>query len=105
MTAQRATDEAKINAQKEAELIIKDAQLRANKYEDRSRDNVNKLDGEFQSLRVQRDSFLARFRSMLKDQLSLLDVIDEHFEGNKRIAPTEDKFHFDDNDTLEDIDD
>ena len=75
ITAQRATDEAKLNAQKEAELIIKDAQIRANKYEDRSRQKVNELESELMSLRTQRDSFLVRFKSMLRDQLALLDVI------------------------------
>ena len=75
ITAQRATDEAKLNAQKEAELIIKDAQIRANKYEDRSRQKVNELESELTSLRTQRDSFLVRFKSMLRDQLALLDVI------------------------------
>ena len=75
ITAQRATDEAKLNAQKEAELIIKDAQIRANKYEDRSRNKVNELESELMSLRTQRDSFLVRFKSMLRDQLALLEVI------------------------------
>lgn len=75
ITAQRATDDAKLNAQKEAELILKDAQIRADKYEDRSRQRVNELESDLMSLRTQRDSFLVRFKSMLRDQLSLLDVI------------------------------
>ena len=36
---------------------------------------VNELESELMSLRTQRDSFLARFKSMLRDQLALLDVI------------------------------
>jgi cell division initiation protein len=75
ITAQRATDEAKLNAQKEAELIIKDAQIRSDRYEDQARERVNKLDAELQSLKAQRDSFLVRFQSMLRDQLALLGVI------------------------------
>ena len=75
ITAQRATDEAKLNAQREAELIIKDAQVRADQYEDRSRRKVNDLEADSASLRTQRDSFLARFKSMLRDQLALLDVV------------------------------
>lgn len=75
LTAQRATDEAKLNAQKEAELIIKDAQIRADRYEDKSRDKVNALATELVSLRTQRDSFLNRFKSLLRDQLSLVDVL------------------------------
>ena len=75
LTAQRATDDARLNAQKEAELILKDAQIRAGRYEDESRRRVHELESELVSLKNQRDSFFARFRSMLKTQLELLAVI------------------------------
>ena len=75
LTAQKATDEARVNAQKEAELIIKDAMIRAERYEDESRQTVLSLESELVSLRNQRDSFLARFKAMLTTQLGLLDVI------------------------------
>ncbi len=75
LTAQRATDDARLNAQKEAELIIKDAQIRADKYEDQSRMKVNNLESDLHSLKTQRDSFLTRFKSMLRDQLALVEVI------------------------------
>ncbi len=83
LTAQKATDEARLNAQKEAELIIKDAQIRADRYEDTSRQNVSKLESELVSLKTQRDSFLIRFKSMLKDQLSLLGVISDSINDEK----------------------
>lgn len=75
LTAQRATDEARANAQKEAELILKDAQVRGDRYENDSRDRVHELSAEIRSLQSQKASFLARFRSMLKDQLSYLEVM------------------------------
>ena len=75
ITAQRATDEGRINAQKEAELILRDAQLRAEKYEEKSRQTVSQLESDIISLRTQRDSFLTRLRSMLKDQLALVDIM------------------------------
>ncbi len=77
LTAQRATDEARLNAQKEAELILKDAQIRADRYEDQSRQRVNNLQSELVSLKAQRESFITRFRSLLKDQLTLLEVISD----------------------------
>lgn len=83
VTAQKSTDEVKKNARKEADLIVKDAQIRANKYESKSRDAVLKMEGEITSLRAQRDSFLARFRSVLKDQLALLDVLGESIADEK----------------------
>jgi len=85
LTAQRSTDEARMNAQKEAELILKDAQIRADRYEDESRNRVHKLEAEMLSLKAQRDSFLARFRSMLRDQLTLLEVIsDDLIAGSQK---------------------
>ena len=75
MSAQRSSDEARVNAQKEAELIIKDAQIRADRYESESRHRVNMLESEIISIRNQRDSFLARFKAMLATQLNLLEVI------------------------------
>jgi cell division initiation protein len=83
LTAQKATDEARVNAQKEAELIIKDAQIRADRYEDESRKRVHDLESEIITLRNQRDSFLARFRAMLTTQLNLLEVISGDLKHNE----------------------
>jgi cell division initiation protein len=90
LTAQKATDEARVNAQKEAELIIKDANLRAERYEDEARQRVHHLESELIALRNQRDSFLARFKAMLTTQLNLLGIISgdlrqQHEEQSKSI--------------------
>lgn len=77
LTVQRATDDARSNAQREAELIIKDAQVRADRYEDEARSRVHNLDSDLVALRSQRDSFLARFKAMLRTQLELLAAISE----------------------------
>jgi cell division initiation protein len=84
MTAQRLSDEARVNAQKEAELIIKDAQIRADRYEGEARNRVNALESEMVSIRNQRDSFLARFKSMLSTQLNLLEVISGDLRSDER---------------------
>jgi cell division initiation protein len=77
ITAQRATDEGRVNAQKEAELILKDAQIRASRHEDEVRRRVDGIEAELVALRNQRDSFLARFKAMLRTQLDLLTTISE----------------------------
>lgn len=81
LTAQKATDEARVNAQKEAELIIKDAMIRAQRYEDEARSRVHTLESEAVTLKNQRDSFLARFKAMLTTQLNLLGVISGELNG------------------------
>ena len=92
MTAQRSSDEARVNAHKEAELIIKDAEIRADRYESEARNRVNALESEVISIRNQRDSFLARFKAMLSTQLNLLEVIsgdlrNDDAQQNERQAP------------------
>lgn len=82
ITAQKATDEARVNAQKEAELIIKDAMVRAERYENEARNRVHDLEADIITLRNQRDSFLARFKAMLITQLNLLEVISGDLRHN-----------------------
>ncbi|MDR3012432.1 MAG: DivIVA domain-containing protein [Chitinispirillales bacterium] len=75
MTAQRLSDDARASAQTEAKQIIAAAQINADRLEIESRHTVNQLSGEIISIRNQRDSFLARFKTMLTTQLNLLEVI------------------------------
>ncbi len=82
ITAQKATDEARVNAQKEAELIIKDSIVRAERYENEARNRAHNLEADIITLRNQRDSFLARFKAMLLTQLNLLDVISGDLKNN-----------------------
>jgi cell division initiation protein len=82
LSAQRATDEARVNAQKEAEMIIKDAQIRAGRYEDEAHRRVHDLESQLVGLKTQRDSFLARFKSLLRTQLDLLEIISDDLKEN-----------------------
>lgn len=75
LTAQRATDDARANAQKEAELIIKDAQARADRYEKEAKDRIHELTAELKSLEAQKEGFLMRYSSLLRDQVNFIDVM------------------------------
>lgn len=75
VTAQRITDEARVNAQKEAELIIKDATVRAGQQENEVRQRTMKLENDYASLRNQRDTFFARFKGLLTTQLNILSAM------------------------------
>jgi cell division initiation protein len=94
LTAQRLTDEARVNAQKEAELIIKDAVVRAGKQELDIRQRVARLENNLASLKNMRDTFLARFKGLLTTQLSLLgtiggDLKDQFDDNNVTPVPAE----------------
>lgn len=103
LTAQKATDEARVNAQKEAELIIKDAMVRAERYEDESRQRVLSLESELVSLRNQRDSFLARFKAMLTTQLGLLEIISGDLKQNTDTEDNGSVMEIADDETMDEV--
>jgi cell division initiation protein len=75
LTAQKLADDARTNAQKEADLIIREAVARAGQEENEIRRRVMKLENELASLKNQRDTFLERFKGLLTTQLNLLGTI------------------------------
>lgn len=75
LMAQKISDDSRTNAQKEAELIIKDATLRGNEVEQEIRQRIAKLENDLASLKNQRDTFLERFKGLLTTQLNLLGTI------------------------------
>jgi cell division initiation protein len=82
LTAQKLSDDARVSAQKEAELIIKEATVRAGEEENDIRRRTMQLEKDMASLKNQRDSFLARFKGLLTTQLDLLDVISGDLQDN-----------------------
>ncbi len=77
MTAQRITNEIKVNAQKEAELIVKDAQLRAHKQMEIAREKVLQHERDLATVRNQKAMFVSRFRSLVNTQLEMLQILEK----------------------------
>jgi cell division initiation protein len=74
IAAQKVVDEMKQNAQKEANLIIKDAELKADEITKSARDERVRLQREIQDLQRQRVLFLEKIRSVLKTFEKTLEV-------------------------------
>jgi cell division initiation protein len=75
LTAQKLADDSRTNAQKEAELIIREATARAGQEENEIRQRIMKQENDLASLKNQRDTFLERFKGLLTTQLNLLGTI------------------------------
>jgi len=75
LTAQKLGDDVRSNAQKEADLIIREATARAGQEENEIRRRIMKLENDLASLKNQRDTFLERFKGLLTTQLNLLGTI------------------------------
>ncbi len=77
ISAKETTDRSLENSRKEAELILGDAELHADKVLDVARKKASKIEDEITRLTVLRDSFSIKLKSLLNSQLELLDMFEE----------------------------
>jgi cell division initiation protein len=82
LTAERVMTEARQNARKEAELILRDAQLRASQATNNIEQRVDALRAQIRELRGQRDAFLARMQSLAEAQVGLVSSYRKDFNGD-----------------------
>ncbi|MCH7618774.1 MAG: DivIVA domain-containing protein [Candidatus Marinimicrobia bacterium] len=97
ISAKETTDRSMENSRKEAELIIGDAELHADKVLESARKKVSKIEDEITRLTVLRDSFAVKLRSILSSQIELVEMFaevnDDDVELNisEEILPDADK--------------
>jgi len=85
--AQGAADQAKSNSQKEAELIIKNANDTAQKIIDQAHTEVVKITGEYEKIKQEFQLFKSRYKTFIQTQLDLLSDIDTVTNESKNIIP------------------
>ena len=79
LTAERVTVESKDSARREADLIIKEAQLEAEKGVRNIKESAMRLRQEIQNLKQQRDSYLARMKAVVESHMKYLDAAENDF--------------------------
>lgn len=73
VTAQKMTEEIKANATREADLLFKEAELKAERLLEQAHRKLAQIQAEIGELARQRDLFAAKLRGLLKTHLELLD--------------------------------
>ncbi len=73
VTAQKMTEEIKANANREADLIVKEGELKAERLLEQAHRRLAQVQAEIAELVRQRDLFAAKLRGVLKTHLELLD--------------------------------
>lgn len=74
LTAQRLADEIREEARKEAQLIVREAEVKGSQLLDQAGRKAGELEGTIQALRVEREAFAQRIRSAVEQHLRLLDM-------------------------------
>ena len=77
ISAKETTDKSMQNSRKEAELIVGDAELQADKILDSARKKVSRIEDEITRLTVLRESFAVKLKGLLNSQIELLELFDE----------------------------
>jgi cell division initiation protein len=77
LAAQKITEEMKANAQKEATLVISEAEIKADRLLADSENRLLQLNSQIQDLRREKLQFEASFRSVLENHLKLLNTYAE----------------------------
>lgn len=74
LTAQRLVDEMKQTTEKEAEIVISQAELQADKILHQAHERLTKVIDEIQELKKQRAEFEGKLKGILESHLRLLDL-------------------------------
>ncbi len=77
ITMQQTLEEKRRSAEQEADLIVQQAQLRADEELRGSREHIANLRAEIFSLENQKQQFFVRFRNLLRSQAQILEAMME----------------------------
>lgn len=93
VAAQQAAEDTRENAKKEGDLIIKEAEIVAERAIEQARGQVGRIKAEIATLRTQRDTFLARFKGLLEGQHELLKDLrfDEGRDGRVETVASQER--------------
>ncbi|AKA70231.1 DivIVA domain-containing protein [Clostridium scatologenes] len=86
LLAQNASEQARENAKKESELILKNANDAAQKIIDKAHSDVIQITDEFEKMKQEFCKFRTKFRSFMGSQLEMFDDMEKEFVKNYNIG-------------------
>lgn len=90
LVAQEAADDLRGNAQKEAQLIIKESEKNANRIVNEALTKSRKVMMEMEELKKQASVYKMRFKMLIEAQMEMLQTDDwEQFAGNEEFDEEE----------------
>lgn len=86
LLAQNASEQAKENAKKESELIIKNANETSKRIIDKAHGDVIEINDEFERVKQEFTKFRTRYRNFMESQLEMFDDMEKSFVKNYNIG-------------------
>ncbi|MCM8711016.1 DivIVA domain-containing protein [Clostridium sp. SYSU_GA19001] len=88
LLAQNAAEQSKINTQKEADLIIKNANESAQKILDKAHNDVIKINDDYERLKQEFIKFRAKFKNFMNTQVEMFNTLEKDLIKNYNIGST-----------------
>ena len=88
LLAQNAADQAKESSQKEADLIMKNANESAQKVLDKAHNDVIAVNDEYEKVKEEFIKFRAKFRNFMNAQLQTFDELEKDLTKNYNVSET-----------------
>ncbi|MFQ5824032.1 MAG: DivIVA domain-containing protein [bacterium] len=76
VTAQQSINESRENSEREAELIVREAEMKADKILEEAKLKLAEMKNELLVVKAQKDSFARRLRHLLESQIDLIGVLE-----------------------------
>ena len=75
MNAQQNINQSRETSKKEAEIIVREAELKAEEILDNTKSKLLEMKNELLLLKSQKDSFVKRLKQLIQSQVELIDVL------------------------------
>ncbi|GKX66128.1 DivIVA domain-containing protein [Inconstantimicrobium mannanitabidum] len=92
LLAQNTAEQARSSAQKESELIIRNANDTAQKILDKAHSDVLQINDEYDKVKQEFAKFRAKYRNFMNTQLETFSDLERDFAKNFSISESKDKF-------------
>ncbi|QXE20321.1 DivIVA domain-containing protein [Clostridium sp. 001] len=86
LLAQNASEQAKENAKKESQFVVKSANDAAQKIIDKAHSDVIQITDEFENVKQEFSKFRTKFRNFMKTQMEMFDDMEKDFVKNYNIG-------------------
>ncbi len=74
VTAHRMSEDLRHRSEKESELMVKEARIKAEKLLERAQAELSDLEAEISRIKLERDAFENRLRAAIEEHTALLDL-------------------------------
>ena len=91
VSAQESMKESKENSSREAEIVVKESELKAEKILEDAKLKLAEMKNELVLIKAQKDSFARRLRHLLESQLDLIEVLELDDLGFEKHTPRKGK--------------